>query len=163
MPAVSTRLSGLLLAAAATLVSSAAVIDSSSASASPAAAEDSASASDVAYIVSSTTDPSPLLAYRTGNTSWQQVFNPTWVAPTAATNNRSGLLVRSQNCTLVQGQCGHCSGTGQKASWLTWAELDETIGAVPRVTNFVGEAEAVFGPFDCEGVRFPRRLFVSEG
>ena len=138
LPASFARFGGLLLAAAGAPLASAG------------SSSESASASVVAYIVSTTTDPSPLLAYRTGNTSWQQVFNPTWVAPTAATGNRSGLLVRSQNCTLVPGKCGHCSGTGQKASWLTWAELDES-GAVPRVTNFVDEDAAVFGPFDCEG------------
>jgi predicted GH43/DUF377 family glycosyl hydrolase len=125
----------------------------------------------VAYILTTKTDPEPLLAYRSGNTSWQQVFNPTWVEPSAATGGRGGLLVRSQNCSLTAGTCGHCSGTGQKASWLTWAVLDES-GALPRVTNFVSEAEAVFGPFDCEnpgaqclddkGTEDPRLTFDPE-
>lgn len=113
-----------------------------------AAPSSSTSGNDIAYVVTAVADPEPLLAFRTGHTSWQQVFNPTWVAPTNATQGRAGLLVRSQNCTLAEGKCGHCSGTGQKASWLTWAELDES-GPVPKVVNFVGESEAVFGPFDC--------------
>ena len=53
--------------------------------------------SPTAYIVSSRVDPEPILAYRgfgVGNADWQQVFNPTWVEPTPATRNRSGLLVR---------------------------------------------------------------------
>jgi hypothetical protein len=59
----------------------------------------------VAYIVESRVDAQPILAY-TGyaasqTSDWQQVFNPTWVQPSPATGNRSGLLVRSQNCKLA--------------------------------------------------------------
>ena len=112
-----------------------------------------------AFIVTAAVDPEPILAY-TGvevgpqNTAWQQntAFNPTWVAPSPATGNRSGLLVRSQNCTPTKPGCVGCSGTGQRASWLTWAELANDGGPkpLPRVTNFVGVDEVVFGPFDCE-------------
>jgi hypothetical protein len=51
----------------------------------------------------------------------------------------------------VKPGCVGCSGTGQRASWLTWAELANDGGpaALPSVRNFVGADEAVFGPFDC--------------
>ena len=120
-----------------------------------------AAAPSVAYIVSSRVDREPILAYRgfgKGNADWQQVFNPTWVAPSPATGNRSGLLVRSQNCTpppdAKAGSCGPtCSGTGEQASWLTFAELADDGGAssTPSVSKRVTAASAVWGPFDCQG------------
>jgi hypothetical protein len=111
----------------------------------------------VAYIVESRTDEQPILAY-TGfaagpqNSDWQQVFNPTWVQASPATGNRAGLLVRSQNCTPPAGSCGgddgggtSCAGTGQNASWLTWAELRDDSGAAskPSIVNHVTAADAV--------------------
>jgi predicted GH43/DUF377 family glycosyl hydrolase len=114
---------------------------------------------ETAYIVEARVDELPILAaapFPPANSEWAQVFNPTWVAPSPATGNKSGLLVRSQNCTdrsTAAGSCGPtCSGDGQHASWLTWAELAEDGGAAskPRVTNHVTAASAVFGPFDCE-------------
>lgn len=143
------------------------------------------------YIVESRTDPQPILAhtsYAAGpqNSDWFQVFNPTWVQASPATGNRTGLLVRSQNCqpprylaavpaqwplavsrlagagTLTDGRaaagllcfcsagtppadakagsCGPtCAGTGQLASWLTWAELSDDGGAdsKPAIANHV--------------------------
>lgn len=105
------------------------------------------------YTVEVAVVPEPLLSYGPRNT-WRQVFNPTWVEPSPGTGQRSGLLVRSQNCTQV-GDCGPtCSGTGQQASWLTWVELkgDMDAGSAPSVaTPTVDALSAVFGPFDCEG------------
>eukprot|EP01052_Picozoa_sp_SAG31_P009729 SAG31_NODE_518_length_14674_cov_39.604803_5_plen_171_part_00 len=59
-----------------------------------------------AYIVESLTDEQPILAHTSfsagpRNSDWQQVFNPTWVQASPSTGNRSGLLVRSQNCKLL--------------------------------------------------------------
>ena len=53
--------------------------------------------------VQSRTEQQPILAhtsYAAGpqNSDWFQVFNPTWVQASPATGNRTGLLVRSQNC-----------------------------------------------------------------
>jgi predicted GH43/DUF377 family glycosyl hydrolase len=95
-----------------------------------------------------------------------QVFNPTWVQPTAATGNRSGLLVRSQNCTPpnTASGCGPtCSGNGDHASWLTWAELADDGGAAaaPKVVNHVTAGDAVWGPFDCTGNWMPHGGFDS--
>jgi hypothetical protein len=85
-----------------------------------------------AFIVTAVVDTKPILTFPT-NSAWQQVFNPTWVAPSPATGNRSGLLVRSQNCTPTKPDvldgCVGCSGTGQRASWLTWAELENDAGS----------------------------------
>ena len=67
------------------------------------------------------------------NSEYAQVFNPTWVQATSNTQNRSGLLIRSQNCTAAPGKgCVHCSGTGQHASWLTWVQLLNDDGAAPK-------------------------------
>lgn len=137
----------------AALLAAAAVLGAGSARGSP------TGAAGAAYMVTSRVDPEPILAFRgfgVGNADWQQVFNPTWVEPTAATGNRSGLLARSQNCTppasAPAGSCGPtCAGTGQMASWLTWAELSDDGGADarPAIVNRVGESDAVWGPFDC--------------
>ena len=108
-----------------------------------------------------------------------QVFNPTWVQASPATGNRTGLLVRSQNCTPPTHGCGgsvanpSCSGTGQNASWLTWAELSDDTGAAskPSVVNHITVTDAVFGPFDCEtggtcddekGTEDPRLTYDAE-
>ena len=137
----------------------------------------------MAYIVESRTDALPILAHTSfaagpQNSDWQQVFNPTWVQASPATANRTGLLVRSQNCTppadAKPGSCGPtCAGTGQRASWLTWAELSDDGGASskPSVVNHVAAADAVFGPFDCQnggacddekGTEDPRLTYDAE-
>ena len=102
------------------------------------------------YVVTSSVEPLPIISFRQQNTNWRQVFNPTYVEPTPATNNRSGLLVRSQNCTQTAACGPTCAGTGQQASWLTWAELsgDQPAAQAPKVVNYV--ETPVFGPFDCE-------------
>ena len=109
------------------------------------------------YTVTARVDALPILAaspFAPANADWNQVFNPTWVQPSPATGNRSGLLVRSQNCTsrsVAPGSCGPtCAGDGQMASWLTWAELRDDGGAAskPAVVNRVTASSAVFGPFD---------------
>eukprot|EP00729_Bicosta_minor_P002293 gene2293-13923_t len=110
---------------------------------------------EVAYIVNIAVAPQPIVSYPS-NSNWQEVFNPTWVQPTEATGNKSGLLIRSQNCTLPPPsstpRTSMCHGTGQDASWLTWAELEDDggKGSIPKVKNYIDEAAAVFGPFDCQ-------------
>jgi hypothetical protein len=114
--------------------------------------------SDTIYSVSAVTDPEPILSSskyggKGGKSNWAQLFNPTYVEPSPATGHRGGLLVRSQNCSRPlppPGNCGPtCKGTGQQASWLTWAELDSDTNVsaeTPAVRNYDA---VVFGPFDC--------------
>ena len=87
------------------------------------------------------------------------MFNPTWVQPTHLNGNKSGLLVRSQNCTPAPpGKCTGCQGSGQRASWLTWAELEPDTGSpsvTPQVVGKVAADSAVFGPFDCANTTDP--------
>ena len=84
-----------------------------------------AAADNMAYAVTAMQDPVPILSITQNKTAWGQVFNPTWVQPTAATGYRQGLLVRSQNCSKTPPTC---KGTEQRASWLTWAELEDESG-----------------------------------
>ena len=81
-------------------------------------------------------DPKPVLARVDGSSTFGQVFNPSWIEPSAATGQRSGLLIRSQNCSAaVGGTCVRCFGAGQKASVLTFSQLigsDNAGAASPR-------------------------------
>ena len=99
------------------------------------------------YTVRFEVAPEPILSLRQGNSDWAQVFNPTYVAP-APGQSRGGLLVRSQNCTIPAGKCGPtCAGTGQKASWLTFAELaavdPETFEAAKVKPEWVEQAKTL--------------------
>lgn len=134
------------------------------------------------FNVSTEVAPLPLISAVQGNSEFSWVFNPTWVPPTAATGQRSGLLIRSQNCTVptnrsAPGYCVHCFGAGDdKASFLTWAEIEETDGGAgpPTFTGRISRASAVFGPFDCptnasardcdtaKGAEDPRLTFNAE-
>eukprot|EP00937_MAST-01D_sp_MAST-1D-sp2_P002513 g2513.t1 len=108
------------------------------------------SGTSVVYAVTAVQDATPVISALQNKTSWLQVFNPTYVTPSNNTRGRGGLLVRSQNCTSTPPTC---KGTGQRASWLTFAELEPDTGdagATPQVRGFVGADAAVFGPFDCE-------------
>lgn len=69
-------------------------------------------------------DSEPLLSYLVNNNSvYKQVFNPTWVPPSKNTNNRKGLLARTQNCDYNQdNKCIFCGGSANKASILTFSE-----------------------------------------
>ena len=52
------------------------------------------------------------LAYVRGTSTFQQAFNPSYVEATAGTNQKEGILVRSQNCTAsVGGVCTWVSKT----------------------------------------------------
>ena len=121
------------------------------------AATTTASTQRTEYTVAVDVDPQPIASMLQGNSDWGQVFNPTYVAPTSATGGRGGLLIRSQNCTIpAGGGCGKgqiaCRGPGERASWLTWAELTDDHGpgaAPPQIVGTVRKSSAVFGPFDC--------------
>lgn len=73
---------------------------------------------------------SPVISYLLGNTRWPQSFNPSWVEASQGTGGKSGLLVRSQNCSdFTPGQCISCNVDGNHpiAPWfpgsvITFAE-----------------------------------------
>ena len=68
-------------------------------------------------------DSEPLISYLvTNNSIYKQVFNPTWIPPSPGTNNRKGLLARSQNCDFDEQKCIFCGGSANKASVLTFSE-----------------------------------------
>lgn len=68
-------------------------------------------------------DSKPLLSYIDGTSTYQQIFNPTWVEPSKATGGKRGILARTQNCdSPVGGACTWCGGAEDKASILTFSE-----------------------------------------
>lgn len=76
--------------------------------------------------------------------SFSLVFNPSWIEPSASTGQKSGLLMRTQNCTMVPGEaCKFCGGSAADASVLTFGNqnADGSFG-------FVGASDVVFGPYD---------------
>ena len=114
-------------------------------------------APSLTFNVTTEVAPLPLISAVQGNSDFAWVFNPTFVPPTAGTGQRSGLLIRSQNCSVptnrsAPGYCVQCFGAGDdKASFLTWAEIEESEGGAgpPTFTGRVSRASTVFGPFDC--------------
>ena len=97
-------------------------------------------------------DPSPAISFLGKTSAFAQSFNPTWVAPSAATEGASGLLVRSQNCTpAAPGKCIACSGAGRFASVIAFAKLlsnDNASGIAPPSFTKLDAAAIVFGPHD---------------
>ena len=52
----------------------------------------------------------PVISFLAGQTAWPQSFNPAFVEASAGTGGKSGLLVRSQNCTgWTPGVCQGCN------------------------------------------------------
>jgi len=94
-----------------------------------------------------TPESEPLIAFETGQSSFYQVFNPSWVESSPGTNYRQGILIRTQNCPAkVGGTCVYCGGSAEKASVLTFAEFVPS-GDSYEFTN-VNESSIVFGPAD---------------
>ncbi|CAM9147387.1 unnamed protein product, partial [Ectocarpus fasciculatus] len=88
-------------------------------------------------------DSEPVLAFINGTTSYQFVFNPSWVQATGGSGGKHGLLVRTQDCDCdVGGMCVFCGGSAEKASILTFAEL-QSDGFL-----HVDDSSVVFGPYD---------------
>ena len=94
-------------------------------------------------------------------TSFSLVFNPTWVEATESDGFRSGLLMRTQNCTIQPGdECAFCGGSAAAASVLTYGERN-----VDGSFNFVSESAVVFGPHDDTdswGTEDPRMKYNPE-
>jgi len=57
-------------------------------------------------------DSQPLLSYlEINNSFYKQVFNPTWVPASEGTQNKQGLLARTQNCNYSEDKCIFCGGS----------------------------------------------------
>jgi predicted GH43/DUF377 family glycosyl hydrolase len=88
-------------------------------------------------------NPKPVISFVDNSTSFTLVFNPSWVEA-SSTNSKTGLLMRTQNCTIAPGDpCSFCGGSEADASVLTYGEQNSD-GSY----NFVGESSVVFGPSD---------------
>lgn len=102
----------------------------------------------------------PEISYIDGTSSYSLVFNPAYVEPTSNTNNRGGLLIRTQNCPAeVGGTCVFCGGSEEKASKLTFSELKSD-----GTFTSVDESSVVFGPGDISdtwGTEDPRMVYNS--
>jgi hypothetical protein len=117
-------------------------------------------------------DGEPVLAYRDINgkrdnmsSAFQQVFNPSWIVASEGVHH-AGLLVRTQNCSAAPGQCVRCSGSGQRASVLTFSRLASLDGAHDHPVFFpVDESSVVFAPHDETddyGTEDPRVAYDAE-
>lgn len=102
----------------------------------------------------------PVLSFVDGSAAYQQIMNPTFVEASPATNGKSGLLARSQNCSSdVGGTCVFCGGSQAKASVLTFANI---VSADGEKFAFVDDKSVVFGPGDSSdswGTEDPRMAF----
>lgn len=104
----------------------------------------------------------PVLSYVDGTSTYQQVFNPTWVAASRSTNGRSGIIVRTQDCNsspqVAGAKCTFCGGDQANASVLTFSELSADGSGFKRVDS----SSVVFGPSqidDSWGTEDPRMIF----
>lgn len=88
--------------------------------------------------------PKPILSSQF-NSEFLQVFNPSWVQASAGTNQVAGLLIRTQNCSYIQGQCLHCGGDKAKASIITFTKQ---LTVDPPTFEPVTAKSVVFGPSD---------------
>ncbi len=95
------------------------------------------------------------------NTAWPQAFNPAFVAPSAGTGHKRGLLVRSQNCSQwAPGVCIACNVDGAHpiAPWfpgsvLTFAEQRADGSFAPAYLVFAPEPGNQFEQFGTEDPR----------
>lgn len=104
----------------------------------------------------------PVLSYIDGTSSFQQIFNPTYIQPSSGTGGKGGLLARTQNCdSPVGAACTFCGGSQDKASFLTFSEQDKTTGKFQQVTS----NSVNFGPYDSSdswGTEDPRMQYNSQ-
>jgi len=105
----------------------------------------------------------PVLSHLQGSSTFSEVFNPSWIQASEGTNGKAGLLVRSQNCSgYGPGDCAACSGTGQNASYLAFAELLNNDNVSTPEFASVDRDSIVFGPHDAtddKGTEDPRVAF----
>ena len=87
----------------------------------------------------------PTISYIDGTATYTLVFNPSWIEPTDGTNNRGGLLARTQDCPVNVGdECVFCGGAESKASILTYSEMniDGTFSIVDNTSKVFGYLSA---------------------
>ena len=101
---------------------------------------------------------SPILSYIDHTSTYQQIFNPTWVEASSGTGGKKGIIARTQNCVSnVNDPCTWCGGAVDKASILTFSEqLDDSS------FKKVDETSVVFGPSDANdswGTEDPRMKY----
>ena len=107
-------------------------------------------------------DPQPVVSHQLGTSAFAQAFNPSWIQASAGTRGKSGLLVRAQNCTSTPGVCIGCTGTGEKASYLAFAELQNDDNSSTPQFKPIGSESIVLGPHDAtddKGTEDPRVAF----
>lgn len=117
----------------------------------------SAQTYSVSVVSRSTT---PVLSYIDKTSTYQQIFNPTWVEASEATGGKKGIIARTQNCDSKVGadSCTWCGGAQDKASILTFSEQ------VGDSFTSVDSSSQVFGPSldsDSWGTEDPRMLYNS--
>jgi len=104
-------------------------------------------------------DPQPVVSHQLGTSAFAQAFNPSWIQASAGSAGKAGLLVRAQNCTATPGVCIGCSGTGQRASYLAFAELlNDDNSSTPQFRP-IDSGSVVLGPHDAtddKGTEDPR-------
>ena len=108
-------------------------------------------------VVSRSSDP--ILSFIDKTSTYQQIFNPTWVEASPGTNGKKGIIARTQNCVSNVGDaCTWCGGAQDKASILTFSEQ------VNDKYTTVTENSVVFGPSDTSdswGTEDPRMQYNS--
>lgn len=89
-------------------------------------------------------DVKPLLSEIDQTSAYSLIFNPSWIEASTGTNGVSGLIMRTQNCTLNPGDdCSFCGGSEAKASILTFSSASDD-GSF----EYVNADSVVFGPSD---------------
>jgi len=109
----------------------------------------------------------PVISAYGGDSDFAQVFNPSWIEGSPGTGGKSGLLVRTQNCTgcgLGLDDCCRCAGTEANASILTFAELTNSDSSADDKPSFshIDSSSVVFGPHDdsdIKGTEDPRVVY----
>lgn len=107
-------------------------------------------------------DMQPVISFVDNSSSFQQVFNPSWIV-SSAHQAQSGLIIRTQNCSLNVGdKCAGCHGSDGKASVLTFAPLLNNDNHSSPQFGKISAESVVFGPHDSTddyGTEDPRVAF----
>ena len=99
----------------------------------------------------------PILSFLDKTSTFQQIFNPSFIEASAGTGGKQGLIARTQDCISNVGDaCVFCGGSQSKASVLTFSEQTANGFTV------VDSSSVVFGPGDISdtwGTEDPRVQF----
>lgn len=115
------------------------------------------------YLVEVQERPSDtILSFVDGTSTFQQIFNPSFIEASNGTSNRRGIIARTQDCdTTIGGPCVFCGGDANKASILTFSAESDDGSFTPIDANSV-----VFGPHDSTdswGTEDPRVAYNAAG